>query len=72
MISQFITFALKCSLCRYKSVPFTWDIFHEKWGWMLIWWNLAVRGMYSCVEFSLHVALKAPDDPTLELLDPIL
>lgn len=24
-----------------ESVPFTWDIFHEKWGWMLIWWNLA-------------------------------
>ena len=24
-----------------ESVPFTWDVFHEKWGWMLIFWNLA-------------------------------
>lgn len=21
-------------------IPTTWDIFHEKWGWMLIFWNL--------------------------------
>jgi len=20
-----------------ESVPTTWDIFHEKWGWMLVW-----------------------------------
>lgn len=24
-----------------ECVPFTWDIFHEKYGWMLIFWNLA-------------------------------
>ena len=24
-----------------ESIPFTWDIFHERWGWMLIYWNLA-------------------------------
>jgi delta24(24(1))-sterol reductase len=24
-----------------ESIPFTWDIFHERWGWMLIFWNLA-------------------------------
>ena len=23
-----------------ECVPGTWDIFHEKWGWMLIYWNL--------------------------------
>jgi delta24(24(1))-sterol reductase len=23
-----------------ECVPTTWDIFHEKWGWMLIFWNL--------------------------------
>ena len=22
-------------------MPYTWDIFHEKWGWMLIFWNIA-------------------------------
>jgi delta24(24(1))-sterol reductase len=24
-----------------ESIPYTWDIFHERWGWMLIHWNLA-------------------------------
>ena len=24
-----------------ESIPYTWDIFHERWGWMLIYWNLA-------------------------------
>lgn len=24
-----------------ESIPFTWDIFHERWGWMLVYWNLA-------------------------------
>jgi delta24(24(1))-sterol reductase len=23
-----------------ECIPTTWDIFHEKWGWMLIFWNL--------------------------------
>jgi len=24
-----------------ECVPTTWDIFHEKFGWMLIYWNTA-------------------------------
>ncbi|MCB9703497.1 MAG: delta(24(24(1)))-sterol reductase [Myxococcales bacterium] len=24
-----------------ECIPTTWDIFHERWGWMLIFWNLA-------------------------------
>jgi len=24
-----------------ECIPTTWDIFYEKWGWMLIYWNLA-------------------------------
>ncbi|CAF3695751.1 unnamed protein product [Rotaria sordida] len=24
-----------------ECIPVTWDIFYEKWGWMLIYWNLA-------------------------------
>jgi delta24(24(1))-sterol reductase len=31
-----------------ECVPTTWDIFHEKWGWMLIFWNLVgVPWVYS-------------------------
>ncbi|MGB8330041.1 MAG: hypothetical protein WCE62_07920, partial [Polyangiales bacterium] len=24
-----------------ECIPTTWDIFYEKWGWMLVFWNLA-------------------------------
>ena len=24
-----------------ECIPTTWDIFHEKWGWLLVFWNLA-------------------------------
>lgn len=24
-----------------ECIPTTWDIFHERWGWMLCFWNLA-------------------------------
>mmetsp|Transcript_21019 Transcript_21019/g.45826 ORF Transcript_21019/g.45826 Transcript_21019/m.45826 type:complete len:520 (+) Transcript_21019:79-1638(+) len=24
-----------------ECIPTTWDIFYEKWGWMLIYWNLS-------------------------------
>ena len=24
-----------------ECIPTSWDIFYEKWGWMLIYWNLA-------------------------------
>jgi delta24(24(1))-sterol reductase len=24
-----------------ECIPTTWDIFYEKWGWLLIYWNLA-------------------------------
>ena len=31
-----------------ECVPTTWDVFHEKWGWMLIFWNLVgVPWVYS-------------------------
>lgn len=37
-----------------ECVPGTWDIFHEKWGWMLVFWNLAgVPFVYSWNAFYL-------------------
>ena len=24
-----------------ECIPMSWDFFHEKWGWMLVFWNLA-------------------------------
>jgi delta24(24(1))-sterol reductase len=37
-------------------IPTTWDIFHEKWGWMLIFWNLVgVPLVYSFNSYYLLV-----------------
>lgn len=45
-----------------ESVPFTLDIFHEKWGWMLIFWNLAgVPFLYSANAFFIAHASAAAD-----------
>ena len=47
-----------------ECIPMSWDFFHEKWGWMLIFWNLAgvpfvycFGSMYiaSCPPFELSV-----------------
>ena len=37
-----------------ECIPTTWDIFHEKWGWMLIFWNLVgVPAVYCFNSFYL-------------------
>ena len=33
-------------------VPYTWDVFHEKFGWMLLWWN--VRWFLLLLRLRLH------------------
>jgi delta24(24(1))-sterol reductase len=39
-----------------ECIPTTWDIFHEKWGWMLIFWNLVgVPWVYSFNAYYLLV-----------------
>jgi delta24(24(1))-sterol reductase len=41
-----------------ECIPTSWDIFHEKWGWMLIFWNLAgVPWVYS---FNSYYLLSNP------------
>mmetsp|Transcript_10365 Transcript_10365/g.31208 ORF Transcript_10365/g.31208 Transcript_10365/m.31208 type:complete len:465 (+) Transcript_10365:155-1549(+) len=40
-------------------VPTTWDIFHEKWGWMLIFWNFCGVPFTYCV--SARWLLLYPD-----------
>lgn len=43
MIFMVVAHALYTNACMKgeECIPTTWDIFHEKWGWMLIFWNLA-------------------------------
>jgi delta24(24(1))-sterol reductase len=50
-----------------ECVPTTWDIFYEKWGWMLIFWNIA--GVPYVYSFQAQYILKNPKDfNTFELL----
>ncbi|KAF4712114.1 C-24(28) sterol reductase [Perkinsus olseni] len=41
-----------------ECIPTTWDIFKEKWGWMLIYWNLCGVPFVYC--FSSWFILKNP------------
>lgn len=39
-----------------ECIPTTWDIFHEKFGWMLIFWNLAgVPFLYAIQSYYIYV-----------------
>lgn len=40
-----------------EGIPTTWDIFHEKWGWMLIFWNLAGVPFVYCFG-SMYIATR--------------
>jgi delta24(24(1))-sterol reductase len=37
----------------------TWDIFYEKWGWMLIYWNLAGVPFVYCIQ-SYYILMNHP------------
>ena len=47
-----------------ECIPTTWDVFHEKWGWMLIFWNLAGVPFVYCFS-SMYIASRAPFEPAL-------
>ncbi|MDE0408207.1 MAG: delta(24(24(1)))-sterol reductase [Alphaproteobacteria bacterium] len=42
-----------------ECIPTTWDFFHEKWGWMLIFWNLAGVPFVYCFS-SMYIASHLP------------
>lgn len=49
---------LYCNACMKgeECVPTTWDIFYEKWGWMLVFWNIA--GVPYVYSFQAQYILK--------------
>ena len=47
-----------------ECVPTTWDIFYEKWGWMLIFWNLAGVPFVYCFN-SMYLASRPPFEHSL-------
>ncbi|MGB5348728.1 MAG: hypothetical protein WBN10_03970, partial [Polyangiales bacterium] len=42
-----------------ECIPTTWDIFYEKWGWMLVFWNLAGVPFVYCFS-SMYIASRPP------------
>ena len=42
-----------------ECIPTTWDIFYEKWGWMLIFWNFAGVPFVYCFS-SWYIATHPP------------
>jgi delta24(24(1))-sterol reductase len=49
-----------------ECIPTTWDIFYEKWGYMLIFWNLAgVPFTYCLSSIYLLKTVKAPLEHSL-------
>ena len=48
-----------------ECIPTTWDIFHEKWGWLLVFWNLAGVPFVYCFS-SMYIA----SHPNFELPIP--
>ena len=47
-----------------ECIPTTWDIFHEKWGWMLVFWNLAGVPFVYCFN-SMYIASRPPFELSL-------
>ncbi len=45
-----------------ECVPTTWDVFHEKWGWMLIFWNLVGVPFVYCFN-SYYILVANPTEP---------
>ncbi|PHH56842.1 delta(24(24(1)))-sterol reductase [Coxiella burnetii] len=47
-----------------ECIPTTWDIFYEKWGWMLIFWNFAGVPFVYCFN-SMYIASHTPFEHSL-------
>jgi delta24(24(1))-sterol reductase len=59
MIFMIVAHGLYTNACMKgeECIPTTWDIFHEKWGWMLIFWNLVgVPWFYSFTSYYILVS----------------
>ena len=42
-----------------ECIPMSWDFFHEKWGWMLVFWNLAGVPFVYCFG-AMYIASRPP------------
>jgi delta24(24(1))-sterol reductase len=61
MIFMLVAHGLYTNACMKgeECIPTTWDIFYEKWGWMLIFWNLAGVPFVYCFN-AMYLAQRPP------------
>ncbi len=61
MIFMLVAHGLYTNACMKgeECIPTTWDIFYEKWGWMLIFWNFAGVPCVYCFN-SMYLVQQAP------------
>ena len=61
MIFMLVAHGLYTNACMKgeECIPTTWDIFYEKWGWMLVFWNLAGVPFVYCFN-SMYIASRPP------------
>jgi len=52
MIFMLVAHGLYTNACMKgeECIPTTWDVFYEKWGWMLIYWNFAGVPFFYCAQ----------------------
>lgn len=65
---------LYCNACHKgeECVPMCWDIFHEKFGWMLIFWNMAGVPVFYGVQAMFLVKIRGTYQMPLPLCAAIL
>ncbi|MDE2701856.1 MAG: delta(24(24(1)))-sterol reductase [Chloroflexota bacterium] len=68
MIFMLVAHFLYANACMKgeECIPTTWDIFHEKWGWMLAFWNLAGVPFVYCFN-SMYVAARPDFEPPVAI-----
>ena len=61
MIFMLVAHFLYANACMKgeECIPTTWDIFHEKWGGMLVFWNLAGVPFVYCFG-AMYLASQPP------------
>jgi Delta24(24(1))-sterol reductase len=66
MIFMLVAHGLYTNACMKgeECIPTTWDIFYEKWGWMIIFWNFAGVPFVYCFN-AMYLAHRAPFEHSL-------
>src|SRR5690606_3290669 len=69
MIFMIIAHGLYVNACMKgeECIPTTWDIFHEKFGWMLIFWNYVGVPFVYCFQ-SFYILKNNPQHSSVYMI----